>query len=203
MLERWCVVDDHVTHVFVTNEREHGYSMDSPQVPGLVFGRNTETEFRAEYQQVLHDVGVRGRVTGHTQLRIQAFDGSECLIRFMQGETEAERKAVAVHVERLVKSAERCSEFLGDLMPSPTGEYVFVACLATDTLGWLIDQLNPRGDVLTAVVGVADVMLAATQLASGITVDWPPIYELGWTREMTLQDLLQRRPSERPLLAQV
>lgn len=192
-----------MTHVFVTNEREHGYSMDSPQVPGLVFGRNTETEFRADYQKVLYEVGVRGSVVGHTQLRIEAFDGSECLIRFMEGDTEAERRTIAVQVERLVKSAERCSEFLDDLEQSPTGEYVFVACLATDTVGWLIDQLNPRGDVLTAVIGVAEVMLAATQIASGVTVDWPPIEDLGWTRAMTIQDLLQRRPSERPLLAQV
>ncbi|WP_181312504.1 hypothetical protein [Nocardioides campestrisoli] len=178
-----------VTNVFVTDEGEYGYSLDSPQVEGLAAGWATETEMRREYKQLLRDVGVSGDVVSHTQLRRETPEGVEYIIRWMSGKGEEERLHLVNQIEKLLHSA-RASDFLRPLEPSATGEYVLVACLADDTLGWLIDQLNPRGDVLVANLGVAGEMVAATQVSTEADVDWPTVEELGWKRSMTLSELL-------------
>lgn len=190
-----------VVNALVTDEGEYGFSLTSPQIPELVFGRATEAEFMREYQDALRKAGFRaGQVLGHFQVRRQTPEGAEAIVRYQTDDGKDDRLVVANAVIRLLTAEEESRELLDGLHPSATGEYIFVACLASDRLGWLVDQLRPNGDAIIASLMVADVMVAMTQVASDAALDWPTIDDLGWNREMTIGDLLARNTSDRPLL---
>jgi hypothetical protein len=190
-----------VVHAMVTDEGEYGYSMTSPQFPELAFGRSTEEEFTREYQDALRYAGLKsGRVWGHFQVRGTTPQGVEFVIRRQTGDGHEEaRLQIANAINRLLSSETEATQLLEDLEPSATGEFVFVACLADDTVGWLVDQLRPNDDAIAAALDVAGVMVAMTQVASGGHLDWPTIDDLGWTRDTTLGELLTRKTASVPL----
>lgn len=75
------------THMVVTDEGEYGWSAQSPQLPGFVYGRRTLTEFMWDYHDTLRTAGVTGRVLGHPQRRFVSPEGDEYLIRFAEDRT--------------------------------------------------------------------------------------------------------------------
>jgi hypothetical protein len=190
-------------NLFVT-EDDYGLSMTSPQLPELIFGRRTRTEFLRDYKDALKWAGVKTPVqlVGHWQKRGITPRGEEYVIRWQTGEdfNEADRLDVANKVNRALSAGEDAlNEILDELEPARTGEYQIVVCLADDTVGWLLDQLRPDGDVLVAAMGVAGVMVAMTQVGTEPGLDWPSIDELGWTRDTTMGQLLAQRSAGRPL----
>lgn len=183
-------VDD-VTHLIVTRD-EHGFFAESPQVPGLVLGRPTETEFREAYRGVLKDVGVRGHVVVHLQTRGTTADGREFIIRCADDGAEARRSRyeTAGRIERCL-SSEQDGDML-DTQTTATGEVVFAAALPTDTLGFFMDQLYDQDDALVISASVADNALFTMTFASGRRdgESWETLEQYGWTRDTIVSELL-------------
>lgn len=190
-------------NLLVTDDEDEGIVMTSPQIPGLIFGRPTRQEFLREYRDAIRWAGVKsGKLIGHWQKRGLTPNGDEYVIRWQTGENfkEADRLEVANTLNRNLASGQ--SAILGmldELEPTATGEYQFVVCLSEDTVGWLVDQLRPDGDVVIAAMGVAGVMVAMTQIATGEDIGWPSLDELGYSRETTMGEMLSSQGSEKPL----
>lgn len=135
------------THLIVTEDPDSGFSAESPQVPGFIFGRNTMTEFLADYRQALHWAGVRGDVMGHRQSWLETPEGADCCIRHStDGETAAARLEVAQRVERIMQSEQRF-DFLDRAARNLMGELTFVAVLPSDPIRFVTEQMDERGDV--------------------------------------------------------
>jgi hypothetical protein len=200
---RWFDVAE-VTHVIVTNEGDYGWSAQSPQIPGFVYGRPTLTEFKKDYTKTLRDVGVAGPVLGHQQRRHETPEGAEYVIRFAEDGLREDRIAVAHRLEQIMLTDQR-----HDLMLNATtesGEVIFVCVVASDTLGFVIDQMDERGDVVTIAAAVADNGVYTTQLGAEVThshPDWTTLGELGQGRDTTISELMLemsgRRPEQRAL----
>ena len=194
-----------VTHLIVTDEGEHRVLLESPQVPGLFFGRPTRTEFVHDYQQVLRDVGVTGFVRSHRHRRFTSPEGQEYLVRFADGDGIEERLEVISRLHRALATDQR-SQMLS-APAAPTGEVVFVAVAPGDTIGDLADQMYGERDVLVVAAAVADEHLFNTYMASGDRSDfpgWHTVSERGWNRETTvsevMRDLASAPSSDRRLL---
>ncbi len=97
-------------------------------------------------------------------------------------------------------------ELLSGEPSSATGEVVFICALATETLGMITRQLDPRSDVCVIAVDVAGTMVFTTRLGSGemlVTEGWTPLHEIGWTLDTTLGDVMKvltEAPAERRAL---
>ena len=55
--------------------------------------------------------------------------------------------------------------------PNAVGEAMYTCAVPADTIGWLVDQLDPRGDALVAAVAIADQFVLTQPLSYG---DHPP-----------------------------
>ncbi len=175
------------THIIVTAEGDYGWSMQSPQLPGFVFARPTRTEFLADYQKALRIEGVAGEVVSHHQQRFVSPEGAEYLIRVADGIDNAERLPIMHQLVAVMGTDQRFSSLAEDRARLRTGEVLFVCVLASDTIGWLMEQMDPRGDVLNAALGVAEVMVLTTQFARGETrPDWGSLDEMGWSLDTTM-----------------
>lgn len=196
------VKGEEVTHLLVTKD-ESGFFGESPQVPGLVMGRPTETEFRAVYRQVLTEVGVTGNVLVHLQARAMLGD-REFLIRCADDGQRSIRAETAARVERCLTDPEQAESMLSTA-PAVTGEVVFVAALPADSLGFFMDQLYDHDDALVIAASVADHGLFTMTLGSAHsdTEGWETLAGSGWTRETTVSELLvdyARRPTHHRVL---
>jgi hypothetical protein len=180
-----------ITHLIVTREHGFGYSAESPQIPGLCFGRPTEAEFRRDYQGVLQDLGVRGKVIAHLQTRGVVADGQEFVIRCADDEHKQDRLEVARRIEALL-SMDRASDLLST-ETTPMGEVVFAAAVPSDDLGLFMDQLYDENDALVISAAVADHGLFTMTLASGKRSGegWGTLDEHGWDRATTISQLLR------------
>lgn len=134
------------THVFVTWEGDAGLSATSPQLPGFSYGRPTRTEFVNDIQKVLQDAGVVGEVVGHEQRRLVSPEGIEYVIRVANDDHQAERAQLAWRLEAVLESDQR-HEML-DAATNPMGEVIYICCVASDRLDWVIDQIDERGDAV-------------------------------------------------------
>ncbi len=185
-----------VTHVIVTNEEEHGFLLESPQLPGLFFGRLTEAQFRRDYQKVLRNVGVTGFVRAHNQQRFKSPDGQEYLIRVAEGDEVQERLEVVNRIHRAL-ATEQGRDMLS-VPTAPTGEVIFVAAAATDTIGDLADQMYDERDAIVVAAAVAEQHLFNTVLASGDRAafpGWHSVEERGWNRETTVSEMMRHLAS--------
>jgi hypothetical protein len=181
-----------VTHAIVTDEGADGLTLTSPQVPGFTFMRGTKTELLRDYQEDLFKAGVRGQVLGHWQLRRLVGDEREVLVRWAtdpQFDPEA-RIEVAQRLLRMLAGPE-AAEALAAAEPNDLGETIFICCLSTDSLRWLVEQLDPRGDVVTLAVSVAEQMVFTTQIGTGMDLDWPSLAEHGLSLDTTVADFMQ------------
>lgn len=178
-----------VTHLVVTRSDE-GWFAESPRVLGLAMGRPTETEFRRDYRKVLRDVGVSGAVQGHVQGPGVTPEGREYLIRWAEGPDLAERLELGRRLEAVLDTDQRVDVL--NVEPTATGEVVFVMALASDTLGFFMDQLFDERDALVLCASVAEQGLFTLTLASGKarTEGWATPAECGWDRETTVTQLL-------------
>ena len=130
------------THIFVTDEGDYGFSLVSPQLPGFAFGRPTRAELLSDYQEALHREGVRGDVIGHWQIRGNAADGQEYIIRWATDSTGETRQEVGNRVLRVLTDSSSVKQIAGHHQPDRLGVLNFVCCLASDTIGWLAEQLD-------------------------------------------------------------
>jgi hypothetical protein len=175
------------THIIVTSEGEYGWSMQSPQLPGFVFARPTHAELLRDYRKALQIQGVTGRVIGHHQYRFATPEGDEYLIRVADGEDAPERQLVMNQLLGVMTTEQRFDSFKENVGRLVTGEVAFVCVLANDTIGWLAEQMDPRGEVLNAALNVAGSMVLTTQLAAGrATEGWQSLEDMGWSLDTTM-----------------
>ncbi len=180
------------THVVVTWEGDAGLSAVSPQLPGFSYGRPTRTEFITDYKNVLRDAGVLGDVLGHEQRRFASPEGAEYVIRVAEDEHHAERTELAWRLEAALETEQR-----HDLLNSatnPMGEVTYICCVATDTLGWVSEQMDPRGDAVRVALAVADELVWTTQFATAAEQPegWATMEDRGWTTETTVGEVCQQ-----------
>jgi hypothetical protein len=185
-------VAETTTHLIVTNEGEQGFFAESPQLPGLAFGRPTQTEFLRDYKKLLDDLGVTGSVRGHKQVRGATPDGHEFLLRWAEGDHAAERLEVVDRLRRLVMDEAAREDLFDDMEPNPMGEVVFVAVAAVDTLGDVMDQMYEERDAIVLSAAVADRGVWCMQMVSraGGREGWSSVEERGWTRDTTISEVL-------------
>ena len=89
--------------------------------------------------------------------------------------------------------------------PNAVGEVVYTCAVPADTISWLVDQLDPRGDALVAAVAIADQFVLTLPLSYG---DHHPemagvsIGEYGHTPDTTVGQVVRATPIVAPLAAQ-
>lgn len=178
------------THV-VVEESPEGLTLFSPQLPGFTFARSTREALLRDYQEALWVEGIRGAVVGHWQKRLETSSGREAVLRWSSDHTldvEA-RLEVANRLQRLLVVDD---EILLGQTPNDLGEYVFVCCIPSDTVDWVVRQLDPRGDVVSVAVAVADQMVGfVLELATSGTTDWPSVESQGITADTTMSEVLR------------
>ncbi len=147
---------DEMIHLLVRDTGE-GFYATSPQAPGLVYGRATLTELRTDLDDVLafhFDRPGPFRVLEHHERQYQ-FDDGELVTRIAVDEHRNERQEVYARLGRALTVPDQ----LRSLLEGPVnrvGEVVYVCAVPTDTVGWLVAQLDPRGDAVTVAVAIAD-----------------------------------------------
>ncbi|MDN7120254.1 hypothetical protein INN71_02495 [Nocardioides sp. ChNu-153] len=185
---------DRRVHVFMTDEGEYGRSATSPQLPGWVAAYPDDVVAAREYQQDL----VRAlpdrtptNVIGHWQVRGVDVRGQEYVIRWQTDDQPEARVVAGNRVQRMLQD-ENAIDQLRTHEPDATGVVTYVCCLSSDTLGWVVEQLDPRGDNVVVVAAVADSMVFGTQVATDDRTGhgWESFEALGLTMDMTVGRLM-------------
>jgi len=145
-----------------------GVYATSPQVPGLQYGRPSLAELRADLDEALAvHVEQAGplSVVEHHEYRHEIAD-HELVVRLAVDEHYGERVAVGERLGRIMAVPQQAKS----LVPAVTnsaGETVYVCSVPSDTFGWLVTQLDPRGDALVAALTSAADSLVTLPLAVG------------------------------------
>ena len=191
-------------HLLVRDTGE-GFYATSPQAPGLVYGRATLTELRTDLDDVLafhFDRPGPFRVLEHHERQYQ-FDDGELVTRIAVDEHRNERQEVYARLGRALTVPDQ----LRSLLEGPVnrvGEVVYVCAVPTDTVGWLVAQLDPRGDAVTVAVAIADPFVFTVPIVSGdgaVDLAGVSVHARGYSLETTLGELVQDTPIVQPVVA--
>jgi len=139
----------------------------SPQAPGLVYGRSSLQELRSELQDVLafhFDRPGPFHVIEHHE-RHYEIAGRELVTRIALDEHRDQRQAVYERIGRAL-SVPNQAEALVSTVTNKVGEAVYVCGVPSDTLGWLIAQLDGPGDAVAAALATADQFLLTLPIAA-------------------------------------
>lgn len=183
-------------HLLVVHEGDYGWSLTSPQLPGFVYGRQTQQEFQADLPNALAFANAPNIPwVFHVVRRFSTPDGDEYTIRVAQDNFADERSRTAWRLHAVMGTEER--KGLMDGPRTALGERAFVCTVPTDTLEWVAQQLDPRGDALEMVVAVDDDMIAGSPLSvsfvpAGDTLG--SLADLGLPLSATVQDYFQTVP---------
>jgi hypothetical protein len=195
---------DHID-LITTAESNGAFSVTSPQLPGFVFGRASLDHVVQELNDALAFAGVpdgnEARRVHHLVMVGETLEGVEWIVRWANDEHRGERE-VARDALLLQLASEKRFELIGDGPYLRTGEMQFVACLPGDTLGWVMGQMDQRGDALTIAVVVGD-RFAALPLVKGDLIEndgYRRLSDLGLSEESTVADLLERSLDRSQLL---
>lgn len=142
-------------HLVVHDEGDEGVWMVSPQVPGLVFGRPTFDELRAELDEVLEFAGAPDlpRVL-HRVTHAVAPEGHGYQIVIAQDEHKAARaETAALLLGAMQDDQQRRRMFDQETPRLATGEVMFIAVASADHLDWVTGVLEPH-DAAMAVAPV-------------------------------------------------
>jgi hypothetical protein len=196
-------------HVVIRIDPDGVYAT-SPQAPGLVFMRPGIQELRAELQDVLafhFDTAGPFRVLEHHERHYDVAGGGEIVTRIAVDEHAGRRNDVYQRIGAALTIPEQVPGLLS-IPPNVVGEHVFVCAVASDTLGWLFEQLDERGDAFAAAVSVADPFLFTIPLLYGEQArpSTRPTYRIGtrdYTWATTLGQVMKDTPVVSPLGAQI
>ncbi|GII81122.1 hypothetical protein Sru01_61040 [Sphaerisporangium rufum] len=132
----------------------------SPQAPGLLYGRPDLDRLRADLPETLGfyfdhpgPFQVQEHHEHHHELR-----GGELVVRTALDKHLAARRATGDALSAAAKDADQ-ADALPAAPAGKTGEVVYICGVLSDTVGWVANQLDPRGDAATVAVSVADLMI--------------------------------------------
>lgn len=170
----------------------------SPQAPGLVFGRATLRELRADLQDVLAFHFSRPgpfEVLEHHERHYNIGD-RELVTRLANDEHHDERQAVYERIGRALRMPGQAKS-LTSAVTNKVGEAVYVCAVRSDTLSWLAAQLDGPSDAVMAALTTADEFL----LTLPVTVGEAP--DPGWlaapvTPQTRLSEVIGRLPTVAP-----
>ncbi|GAA3510504.1 putative RNase H-like HicB family nuclease [Streptosporangium album] len=146
----------------------------SPQAPGLIYGRKTYKELRADLESVLSFHFERPgpfNVIEHNERHYgQLGSEDELVTRLAIDEHRDERQEVYTRIGRALGIPSQAKS----LTAAPTnavGETVFLCAVFTDTIEWVLSQLDPGGDVINVAVATADELLVTIPFAYAAEVE--------------------------------
>lgn len=155
-------------HLLIRELDDGAVYATSPQAPGLMIGRPGVRELRTDLADTLAFHFERPgpfTVTEHHEQHHE-IAGGELVIR-LAADTHAEDRRVAAD---RIRAALRIPEQAAQLISGPdnrVGETVYICALPTDTVGWLLAQLDPRGEAVTVAMAIGDGLLFTLPIAYG------------------------------------
>lgn len=159
----------------IVRATDGGIFARSPQCPGLTFGRGTISEVKDETQAVL----APPTATPELALRWPNVSSLRC-----------------DHAQR--------AELLA-YPPGRTGEHLFIAVVAADSLGWIAEQLDDKGDPAVIAAPATDLFIWTNLVGYGKSAANPvpvpsesvadlPRGAATTVADMMRTDLVDRRP---------
>ena len=186
-------------HLLVRLSKDGSVYATSPQAPGLLYGRSSLEELRADLQDMLSfhfDQPGPFEVIEHQEVH-QDIGGREIVTRLAVDEHGPARAEVHNRIGRAIQVPDQADALLS-AVTNPAGEAVYVCAVSSDTIGWIVAQLDPRGDALTAAVTIADEMLFALPFAVDDGMRPAAWQRLTDTPDTTLSEVIQRSPVVSP-----
>jgi hypothetical protein len=197
-------VADEPIHLIVRDTGEGPFAT-SPQAPGLVYGRATLAELRADLQEVLaFHFNRPGPFRVHEHLeRHQEVHNGELVTRVANDQHLDERQAVAARLWHALTVPGQAQSLL-EGPANRVGEVVYACAVPSDTIGWLAGQLEPHGDAAMVAVATAEPFVFTVPVVSddGIaSVAGVPVAPGGYAPETTIGELLRDTPIVQPVTA--
>ncbi len=178
-------------HAILTEHPGYGWSVESPQLPELVGGRDSLLELLVSLQDILAFGGAPDEgyeLVEHRQRQFTAH-GVDFVVRMRMDEHQSDRLQVIHRLLAALDDPWQRDEFF-DMQPNPTGDIVFVAMLESEPLRSLTEQLDPRGDVVAVVVPVDQNFVWTTQFAAAATESgWSTLGDYGLNDDSTMAEV--------------
>lgn len=188
------MVDPVTTHLIM--RQEASYAIYSPQLPDLVAAYTSPTAAKNDLEQALEWAGWHrdSPIVQHNE--VVRHDG-DVLIRWAQDEHAAARIDVAERLSRAMAVPKQMEAMLA-APRGRAGSALFICCVAADTIGWVTDQLDSRGEVAAAVTCIADDLIYTAYFAAGVSeLEWRSVDDWGWSRETTIAQMIMSESGSR------
>ena len=184
-------MSDDRLHLIATNEDGHGWSLVSPQVPGLIYGRPTWEQLRKGMQDVLAFAAAPPLPWQiHQQIRGTSLEGVEYQIRVAEDDQDAERKTVGDRLQGALQDSQGRAGLLAPSKWSHSDDVLFIVVLGTDRLGWVFDQVDVRDGKANLIGSEDSVLIWNTIVSIGDTLpDMATLDEVGLTLDSTVADM--------------
>ena len=183
--------------VYTDSGDAYGWTIESPQIPELIGGRDTSEELLADTADIVEfaiDQGAEfDRIYRHEQHLVVDPEGREYLIRWeFDGNDADERYDTASRLNFAVGHGLMDESELEQQPTLPTtGERLMIAVVASDTLGWIEDQLSERSACCVLVQGLGNGALTNVPFGiEGFLGCRRSTKELGLTRSSTIQEMV-------------
>jgi hypothetical protein len=171
---------------------DDGSHLYSPQIPELVAGRETHEELYRDLPDILSFAAPERRLEDavfHDEAVFAAPEG-DFVIRAANDDRTQQRRRVAQRVVAALQVPTQREDML-DVPRTPSGLVLFVCALPADTIQWVTEQLDPRGEAAVVVAPVAEEWVWTSHLANnGDRHDWKPLEHWGWTLDTTVGEMM-------------
>jgi hypothetical protein len=178
-----------------TDDEDWGFY--SPQVPGLVGGRDSLLQLSTDLPEILRfaEVALPVRVRMHVE-HLYETNGVNYIIRVAEDEHRAERLIAAARLRAALVDDGQRQELLSS-PPTRTGEVLFIGAVATDVVEDLAAQLHPSGDAAVVVCNLGDQLIWTFHFTNAEDLDEAarPLDELGLSGGMTIGEIMGRNPT--------
>jgi predicted RNase H-like HicB family nuclease len=175
---------------------DNGFHLYSPQIPELVAGRETREELYRDLPDILSFAAPELRLEDavfHKEavfLASTAAPEGDFIIRAANDDRTQQRRRLAQRVGTALQIPTQREDML-DVPRTPSGFVLFVCALPADTIRWITEQLDPRGEVAVVVAPVAEEWVWTSYLANvGDWQDWRPLEHWGWTLDTTVAEMM-------------
>lgn len=139
------MADEEALHLLVHEEAGGSVWMTSPNLPGLLYGRESAEDFWDDLEEVLRDVDAPvGPRLVYRFLPVGEVDGNEVVVAVPQDARKGERLALVELFLGTLNDDEQVLDFVSeDTFRLPTGEIMVFAAMPEDTLGTVNGALFP------------------------------------------------------------